>query len=95
MAQASQYTPFVDVAVVGDKLQYDNFNMTFMVDESLQNYMEMYDWVKNIGFPFSGADQFNKLPRPDNIDRGNNTRKQIKRFNDNSEHDEFAIIIIT
>ena len=80
MAQASQYTPFVDVAVVGDKLQYDNFNMTFMVDESLQNYMEMYDWVKNIGFPFSGADQFNKLPRPDNIDRGRSIRSQIRKF---------------
>ena len=91
MAQASQYTPFVDVAVVGDKLQYDNFNMTFMVDESLQNYMEMYDWVKNIGFPFSGADQFNKLPRPDNIDRGNNTRKQIKRFNDISDQETTSL----
>ena len=52
MSQASQYTPFVDVAVVGDKLQYDNFNMSFVVDESLENYMEMYNWVKNIGFPF-------------------------------------------
>ena len=91
MAQASQYTPFVDIAVVGDKLQYDNFNMTFMVDESLQNYMEMYDWVKNIGFPFSGADQFNKLPRPDNIDRGNNTRKQIKRFNDISDQETTSL----
>ena len=80
MAQASQYTPFVDIAVVGDKLQYDNFNMTFMVDESLQNYMEMYDWVKNIGFPFSGADQFNKLPRPDNIDRGKNTKLQRRKL---------------
>jgi hypothetical protein len=80
MAQASQYTPFVDVAVVGDKMQYDNFNMSFMVDESLKNYMEMYDWVKNIGFPFSGKGQFNKLPRPDNIDRSNNTRSQIRRF---------------
>ena len=80
MAQASQYTPFTDIAVVGDKLQYDNFNMTFMVDESLQNYMEMYGWVKNIGFPFSGSEQFNKLPRPDNIDRGNNTRLQSRGF---------------
>ena len=80
LGQASQYTPFVDIAVVGDKLQYDNFNMTFMVDESLQNYMEMYNWVKNIGFPFSGKDQFNKLPRPDNIDRSKGTKSQIRRF---------------
>ena len=80
LGQTSQFTPFVDVAVVGDKLQYDNFNMTFMVDESLQNYMEMYNWVKNIGFPFSGKDQFNKLPRPDNIDLSRNIKSQIRRF---------------
>ena len=30
LGQASQYTPFVDIAVVGDKLQYDNFTMTFI-----------------------------------------------------------------
>ena len=80
MSQASQYTPFVDIAVVGDKLQYDNFNMTFLVDEQLQNYMEMYNWVKNIGFPFSGREQFNTLSRPDNIDRGVGQKLGVRRF---------------
>ena len=41
LGQASQYTPFVDIAVVGDKLQYDNFTMTFIVDEKLHNYQEL------------------------------------------------------
>ncbi len=87
LGQASQFTPFVDLAVVGDKLQYDNFNMTFMVDEQLQNYMEMYNWVKNIGFPFSGKDQFNQLPRPDNIDLSRNIKSQIRRFKeDTTDH---------
>jgi len=49
--------------------------------------MEMYGWVKNIGFPFSGSDQFNKLPRPDHIDRSNNTRSRIRRFkSDTTDH---------
>jgi hypothetical protein len=94
MGQASQYTPFVDVAVVGDKLQYDNFNMTFMVDESLENYMEMYNWVKNIGFPFSGKDQFNKLPRPDHIDRSNNTRTRVRRMKeDTTDHGTTSAVV--
>ena len=84
LGQASQYTPFTDIAVVGDKLQYDNFNMTFLVDEQLTNYMEMYNWVKNIGFPFSGKGQFNKLARPDNIDMSNNTRRGIRRFKEDT-----------
>ena len=69
LGQASQYTPFVDIAVVGDKLAYDNFNMTFIVDEQLQNYQEMLNWTYNIGFPFSRT-QFNTLDRPDNMNRG-------------------------
>jgi hypothetical protein len=73
LGQASQYTPFVDIAVVGDKLQYDNFNMTFLVDEKLINYQEMLNWTYNIGFPFSRT-QFNTSDRPDNMNRGGHKR---------------------
>ena len=69
LGQASQYTPFVDIAVVGDKLEYDNFNMTFIVDEKLHNYQEILKWTYNIGFPFSRT-QFNKEERPDHMNRG-------------------------
>ena len=65
---ADQYTPFVRIQQVGDHITYGDFNMTFIVDESLKNYMEMYDWVKNIGFPFEHA-QFNVLDRPDFANR--------------------------
>ena len=75
LGQASQYTPFVDIAVVGDKLEYDNFNMTFIVDEKLINYQEMLNWAYNIGFPFSRT-QFNVKDRPDNMNRGG---KQIRQ----------------
>ena len=69
MGQATQPTPFVDMPLVGEKVVFDNFDMTFIVDEQLKNYMEMYNWVKNIGFPYSGKEQFNKLARADNLDR--------------------------
>ena len=69
MGQATQVTPFVDMPLVGEKIVFDNFDMTFIVDEQLKNYMEMYNWVKNIGFPYSGEEQFNKLGRADNLDR--------------------------
>ena len=69
MGQATQPTPFTDMPIVGEKIDFDNFDMTFIVDEQLKNYMEMYNWVKNIGFPYSGKEQFNKLARADNLDR--------------------------
>ena len=79
LGQASQYTPFVDIAVVGDKLEYDNFNMTFIVDEKLINYQEMLNWTYNIGFPFSRT-QFNVKDRPDRMNRGG---KQIRHTTTN------------
>ena len=79
---ADQYTPFVQVAMVGDHITYGDFSVTFIVDENLKNYMEMYNWVKNIGFPFSHA-QFNKLERPDYSDRSGGT-------NYNAESDTYS-----
>ena len=83
LGQSDQYTPIVNIAVVGDHITYGPFNMTFIVDEKLHNYMEMYNWVKNIGFPYSGEEQFNKLGRRDNLDREkiirNETDKEICR----------------
>ncbi len=66
LGQTVQATPFTDSPVSGDKLQYDDFNMTFLVDEKLENLMELYAWMMNIGFPFS-RNQFNRLERPDNL----------------------------
>ena len=77
LGQADQYTPFVDIAVVGDKLEYGNFNMTFIVDEKLHNYRELLKWTYNIGFPFSRT-QFNALDRPDYVDRGRKTARKIQ-----------------
>ena len=76
MGQATQVTPFTDMPIVGDKIDFDNFDMTFIVDEQLQNYMEIYNWIKNIGFPYSGKEQFNKLSRPDNLDRQKNYKQR-------------------
>ena len=98
LGQADQYTPFVDIAVVGDKLQYGDFSITFLVDEQLKNYMEMYNWVKNIGFPFSGQDQFNRLDRPDGQDRGANSSVKLANsttYVERNDRDLYTDIIVT
>ena len=92
---ADQYTPFVQVAMVGDHITYGDFNVTFIVDENLKNYMEMYNWVKNIGFPFSGA-QFNKLDRPDYVDRsgGTNYNSETDTYSKANDRDLYTDIIL-
>jgi len=38
-------TPFVDYPVTGDKLIFDDFPVTFMIDSELSNYYELWRWI--------------------------------------------------
>ena len=51
LGQAIQTTPMVDMPIIGDKLTYDDFYVTFLVDEELKNYTEMHDWLVNCAAP--------------------------------------------
>ena len=44
-------TPFKQIPIMGDDLTYENLEVTFIVDEKLQNYREVHDWMVGIGFP--------------------------------------------
>ena len=44
-------TPFKDIPVMGDKLTYDNLSITFIVDEFLEKYQSIHEWMTAIGFP--------------------------------------------
>ena len=46
-------TPFTDIPVQGDKLTFDNLIISFIVDESLENYIQLHKWLYGIGFPKS------------------------------------------
>ena len=46
-------TPFTDIPVMGDKLTFDNLIISFIVDESLENYVQLHKWLYGIGFPKS------------------------------------------
>ena len=47
----TQPTPFKDIPLVGDKLAYENLSITFQVDEYLENYVSLHNWMRGIGFP--------------------------------------------
>ena len=44
-------TPFKDIPVMGDRLTYDNITIEFIVDEYLENYRSLHEWMTAIGFP--------------------------------------------
>jgi len=46
-------TPLLNVPVAGNKLKYNEFKVTFLVDEQLQSWYELYKWMLAIGSPKS------------------------------------------
>ena len=51
LGEAQYPTPMVDMFITGDKLTFETLNITFIVDEELQNYRELWDWMVGIGSP--------------------------------------------
>ena len=48
---ATQPTYLKDIDVPGEKLTYGDFTLRFLVDENMENYMAIYDWLVGLGFP--------------------------------------------
>tara|TARA_X000000950_G_scaffold19233_1_gene20789 strand:- start:361 stop:945 length:585 start_codon:yes stop_codon:yes gene_type:complete len=46
-------TPFKNIPLMGDKLTYGNLEVSFIVDEFLENYITIHNWLIGIGFPKS------------------------------------------
>ena len=51
-----QTNPFVEIYVPGEKAVYDVLNITFMVDENLESWREIHDWIRAMTFPYSYAE---------------------------------------
>ena len=43
--------PFKNIPVMGEKIEYEDLNLTFLVDEYLENYLQLHQWLTAIGFP--------------------------------------------
>ena len=40
-----------DIDIPGEKLTYGDLTIRFLVDENMENYMAVHNWLKGIGFP--------------------------------------------
>ena len=48
-----QPTPFKNIPIIGDRLTYEDLTISFIVDEYLENYITIHNWMTGIGFPKS------------------------------------------
>ena len=49
LAQQASYLK--NIAVPGERLTYGDFTLRFLVDENMENYKSVYDWLTGLGFP--------------------------------------------
>lgn len=45
--------PLVVTPIPGEKLSFGDFSATFLIDESMSNYIAVYNWMIGLGFPES------------------------------------------
>jgi hypothetical protein len=44
-------TGLKDIPIPGEKVSYQDLSISFLVDENLNNYKEIHDWIIALGFP--------------------------------------------
>ena len=59
-------TPFKFIDIANNKLDYGDLQITFMLDENLEGYYEIYNWLVAIGFP----DNFDQYKNVKNAPKG-------------------------
>jgi len=51
VAQQTNY--LTDIPRPGEKIEFGDLSLRFLIDENLENYLEVQNWIRGIGFPES------------------------------------------
>jgi hypothetical protein len=88
--------PFVEFPHHGDKLNYEPLVVQFHLNESMSNYVELYTWIRQLGF----SESHEELVRLKGNDNGKREMSEISIFQLSSKrnpiiefqyHDAFPI----
>ena len=77
---AVQTSYLKDIDLPGDKIVFGDLNLRFLVDENLENYMEIQNWIRGLGYP-ENLQQFADLQNQ-GIIRGNYVQDRQNIYSD-------------
>ena len=80
LGSAIQPTYLKDLDVPCDRLSYGDFSLRFLVDENMENYMAVHNWLTGLGFPET-TQQFKDL-----VTNDDGVRDLKEQFSDGSLH---------
>ena len=77
LGQSRQFTRLKDLNIPGDKVEFGSLDITFLVDENMENFRKLYDWIKDIGTAQNSADYDAYINRHKDRFPGTNTAKNL------------------
>ena len=79
---AIQPTYLKDIDIPGDKIQFNDLSIRFLVDEDLENYMEIQNWIRGIGFPESLKEIYDWQNNNSELDITERSQLQMNLYSD-------------
>ena len=67
LGTAIQPSYLKDLDVPGEKITYGDLTVRFLVDENLENYMSIHNWITGLGFPETPQQFKNQTTNSDGI----------------------------
>ena len=80
LGTAVQPSYLKDIDIPGEKLTYGDLTIRFLVDENMENYMAVHNWLKGVGFPETPQQFKDQITDDDGI------RDEKAVFSDGSLH---------
>ena len=61
----------------GDKIDFSDFTLRFLIDEDLKNYMQLQNWMRGLGFPENLAEIYRELAKAQEVYEGEMEGEQL------------------
>lgn len=51
LPEATQLSPLTKIPLAGDQIDFDTLRVQFLIDEKMENYKAIHNWIVGLGFP--------------------------------------------
>lgn len=75
--------PFVSAPFAGSHLNYESLNLSLIVDENLEGYQEMHNWITGLGYP------------KDYKQHGDLVRENIEQYQRKTVYSDMSLTLLT
>lgn len=59
MPEAIQGSPFTNISLPGETIEFEPLTVSFLVDEKMENWKSVFKWMNGLGFPIDN-EQYNE-----------------------------------